>query len=84
MKDQEEKIKIWLLTHVGIESEYNRNLIYNTLCKPRKLTSAEVFQWLNDQKYQTEQGDQEYKMYFDVDMPKIINTAINELNIVSL
>lgn len=28
---KEEEIKTWLLTHAGVESEYNRNLIYNTL-----------------------------------------------------
>jgi hypothetical protein len=27
----EEEIKTWLLTHAGVESEYNRSLIYNTL-----------------------------------------------------
>lgn len=28
----EQEIKTWLLTHAGVENEYNRNLIYNTLC----------------------------------------------------
>lgn len=28
--------------------------------------------WLSNQKYQTEQGEQEYMMYFDVDVPKIM------------
>jgi len=40
------------------------------------LPDAEIFLWLQKQKYQTEQGEQEYKMYFDVDMPKIIKAAI--------
>lgn len=28
--------------------------------------------WLKEQKFQTEQGEQEYTMYFDVDIPKIM------------
>lgn len=36
------------------------------------VTNVEIFKWLQSQNYQTEQGEQEYKMYFDVDMPKIL------------
>ena len=37
-----------------------------------KPTKAEIFQWLKEQGYQKEEGPQEYWMYFDVDMPKIL------------
>ena len=37
---------------------------------------AEIITWLRKQNYQTEIGEQEYTMYFDVDMPKIIRAAI--------
>jgi hypothetical protein len=40
------------------------------------LPDAEIITWLRKQKYQTEIGEQEYRMYFDVDMPKIIRAAI--------
>ena len=40
------------------------------------LTDAEIITWLRKQNYQTEIGEQEYTMYFDVDMPKIIREAI--------
>ena len=32
--------------------------------------------WLSKQKYQKEQGEQEYMMYYDVDIPKIIRDYI--------
>lgn len=38
--------------------------------------AEEIYEWLKSQKYQTEQGEQEYKMYFDIDMPKITNDAL--------
>lgn len=40
------------------------------------LPDTEILSWLQKQRYQTERGEQEYKMYFDVDMPKIIKAAI--------
>lgn len=42
----------------------------------KKVPSKDIFQFLIDKNYQKEQGEQEYFMYFDVDMPKIINDAI--------
>lgn len=39
-------------------------------------TDVEILGWLQKKGYQTEQGEQEYKMYFDIDMPKIINEFI--------
>ncbi len=36
-------------------------------------TNSEIHGWLQEQKYQTEREDTgEYSMYFDVDMPKIL------------
>jgi len=32
----------------------------------------EIYEWLKNQNYQTEIGEQEYRMYYDVDMPKIL------------
>ena len=47
---------------------------------PSERESPEIFQWLKDQKYQKEHGDQEYMMYFDVDMPKILNDWVKHIN----
>ena len=44
------------------------------------LTDAEIITWLRKQNYQTEMGEQEYRMYFDVDMPKIIRAAITHFS----
>lgn len=38
--------------------------------KPEEIKKAG--KWLSEQKYQTEQGDQEYLMYFDIDIPKML------------
>ena len=41
--------------------------------EPKKFpTDAEIFTWLKEEKFQTEQGEQEYTMMFEIDMPKII------------
>jgi hypothetical protein len=32
----------------------------------------QIFTWLKTQKYQVEDGEQEYKMYFELDIPTII------------
>lgn len=37
--------------------------------------------WLSKQNYQKEQGEQEYMMYFDVDIPKIIQDYIENLKL---
>ena len=38
-----------------------------------KLTDSDIYGWLQSQKYQTEYEETgEYKMYFSVDMPKIL------------
>lgn len=42
---------------------------------PEEINSEQKMEaaiWLSKQKYQTEQGQQEYKMYFDVDIPKML------------
>jgi hypothetical protein len=36
------------------------------------MKDSEIFQWLQDQKYQTDRGEEGYLMYFDLDMPKIL------------
>ncbi|MDD4804496.1 MAG: hypothetical protein PHN69_04910 [Candidatus Pacebacteria bacterium] len=42
-------------------------------------SSELVFKFLRDKEYQTERGEQEYMMYFDVDMPRIINDFVNHI-----
>jgi len=41
-------------------------------------TKIEIYNWLMEQKYQTDYEETgEYKMYFDVDMPKILEDYWN-------
>jgi hypothetical protein len=35
-------------------------------------TAKEIYEWLKNQNYQTEIGEQEYRMYYAIDMPKIL------------
>jgi hypothetical protein len=34
--------------------------------------NKEVWEWLKEQTFQTEQGEQEYRMYYDIDMTEIL------------
>lgn len=58
-----------------------KEYIFQIEAEQEKVTDELVFKWLKDRKYQTSYGEQEYKMYFDVDMPKIIREAINHFTI---
>jgi hypothetical protein len=44
----------------------------------KRVEPSEVFKWLHEKKYQTDYGQQEYRMYYDVDMPKILNAFLEE------
>lgn len=35
-------------------------------------TNIELWKWFRNQKYQTEQGEQEYTMIYECDIPKIL------------
>jgi hypothetical protein len=41
-----------------------------------EISDEAIYQWLKDQKYQTEYGEQEYTMYYSVDMPKILRAFL--------
>ena len=41
-----------------------------------KYKSEIIYKFLEEKNYQTEHGEQEYKMYFDVDMPRILNDFV--------
>lgn len=43
-------------------------------------STAEIYEWLKLQNFQTEHGEQEYMMYFDVDMPDILNRYVKWIN----
>jgi len=43
-----------------------------------KLSDQAIFKWLASKSYQKEQGEQEYMMYFDIDIPKMIRDFVNE------
>ncbi len=44
-----------------------------------EISAEEIYKWLNSKTYQTEYNqDNEYRMYFSVDMPKILNDFLHE------
>lgn len=40
----------------------------------------EIWEWWKTQKFQKEQGEQEYTMIFEIDLPKILKSYVNEIN----
>ena len=59
------RLKRWLGEYAQQQNDWVR-------VEDRLPSNPEIYRWLKDQQFQTEQGPQEYKMYFDVDMPKIL------------
>lgn len=48
---------------------------------PRFKSNTEILKWLKEQNYQTEYEETgEYKMYYEIDMPKILTDFIKFLN----
>ena len=48
---------------------------------PLILDIKDIQIWLSKQSYQKEYGEQEYMMYYDVDIPKIIQDYISNLKL---
>lgn len=45
------------------------------------MENKEIYEWLEKQNYQTEYEETgEYKMYFSVDMPKILNDFLKHVD----
>ena len=44
-------------------------------------TDSEIFTWIKEEKFQTEQGEQEYTMMFKNDMPKILKRFLERFSI---
>jgi thymidylate synthase len=38
--------------------------------------NVEIWKWWQTQKFQKEQGDQEYKMIYEIDLPKILKSFV--------
>lgn len=43
-------------------------------------TNIEIWKWWETQKFQKEQGDQEYTMIFEIDLPKILKAFSEHFN----
>jgi hypothetical protein len=43
------------------------------------IDSTDVYEFLQRKSYQTERGEQGHALYYDLDIPKIINDYIKEL-----
>ena len=64
------RAKVWCIDCNFVLKEEGSD-IWNTY-KESAPSEVEVYKWLREQKFQTDQGEQEYTMYFDVDMPEIL------------
>ena len=50
--------------------------------EPKKFpTDAEILTWLKEEKFQTEQGEQDYIMMFQIDMPRILKRFLGRFSI---
>lgn len=44
----------------------------------KEFTPKEIFEWFQSKSFQREQGQQEYTLIYEIDLPKIINLFIKE------
>lgn len=42
-------------------------------------SNSDIYRWIKEKKYQREQGEQEYMMLFELDMPKILKDFTEHL-----
>jgi hypothetical protein len=42
-------------------------------------SNPEIYRWINEKKFQKSQGEQEYMMLFEIDMPKILKAFTERL-----
>ena len=68
----EEEIFKYLLEHGTIDVD-----IFIRDIRPIELPSdEEIWRWWQTQKFQKEQGEQEYTMLYEIDLPKILKAFI--------
>jgi len=56
-----------------------RELFINALTPIELPTDEEVWRWWQTQKFQKEQGEQEYTMLYEIDLPKILKSFTEHL-----
>ena len=90
--ESDNNIPIYSFTKETLPDEYYLNPVLSQSPKLSKevadeigwidveeLTDVSIYKWLESKKYQTEYEETgEYKMYFSVDMPKILNDFIKD------
>ena len=74
-QESEEHMKDWFL---GQMEALKQMLSQSTPLIP---DIKDIQIWLSKQSYQKEYGEQEYMMYYDVDVPKIIQDYISNLKL---
>lgn len=55
--------------------------ILNQLIPIELPNNEEIWRWWQTQKFQKEQGEQEYTMLYEIDLPKILKAFIEHLKI---
>ena len=65
-------------------AELNQHLTYGDVLDgifPIEIPSDdEIWRWCQTQKFQKEQGEQEYTMLYEIDLPKILKAFIEHFN----
>ena len=54
--------------------------ILNQLTPIELPNNEEIWRWWQTQKFQKEQGEQEYRMLYEIDLPKILKAFIEHFN----
>ena len=58
----------------------NKKSIIESLTPIELPSNEEIWRWWQTQKFQKEQGEQEYTMLYEIDLPKILKAFIENIN----
>ena len=60
--------------------EINAETFMENLTPIELPSNEEIWRWWQTQKFQKEQGEQEYTMLYEIDLPKILKAFIENIN----
>jgi hypothetical protein len=63
-----------------LDSPTHANLVIDHLTPIELPSDQEIWRWWQTQKFQKEQGEQEYTMIYEIDLPKILKAFIEHLS----
>ena len=62
------------------EYDYSMDEVIDLLTPIELPNNEEIWRWWQTQKFQKEQGEQEYTMLYEIDLPKILKAFIENIN----